>query len=220
MNKYIDAESLLIIPCCKGKHSGGSDLPIAYTDHLRETVSPDQYNAILAAREPLNGLLKKSNEYMPAIDRYAGNLYKAFQNISTCIRTKTNSDSKPKLIILSALYGPLHPESLINDYDLAMPHGNNNIWNNNFPTFLADYVTKQKIKSIRFYCGRSTGYYNVVSNSVRSLLAKKLLREVIHYDVVNGSSYHTPYNHGLQLATDLCCGSISAFTRTVEAVKL
>ena len=222
MNRGFDDKTLLIIPCCKKKKSGGIVLPTNYIDPLSVTVSKNQYNAIIEARKPLklNGHLQNTEQYMPAIDRYAGTLYKIFDNISECIRTYTNSENCPKLIILSALYGPLHPESLINNYNLEMPKGRNQEWYQAFPSFLESYVNNQQIENIRFYVGRTTGYYDVVSNSVRPLLRNKSLRLAIHLNVIDGGTFVTPYNHGLQLASDLSCATSLEFNRTVEAVNL
>ncbi|MBC8214160.1 MAG: peroxide stress protein YaaA [Candidatus Marinimicrobia bacterium] len=215
----INKNTLLIIPCCARKSSGGKPLPKNYSDPLSKYICPSAYkNLVDIRKDHIAQHIKHSDQYMPAIDRYNGNLYTAFPTLSKCIRNNTNIEGKPKLLILSALYGPLHPESLINDYNLIMPISKNGFWALNFPAFLSDYVNHNKIEYIRFYCGTSTGYYTVVNQSATPLLGgHTTLKGVTHCNVVNGNSYHTPYNHGLQLATDLGCGSFK-FTRKVKCI--
>jgi cytoplasmic iron level regulating protein YaaA (DUF328/UPF0246 family) len=152
---------------------------------------------------------------MPAIDRYIGKLYSANSNLSNCIKEQTNGKYQPKLIILSALYGPLHPETMINDYELKMLNTKNTQWYIKFPSFLKDYVSRNNIKEIRIYCGKSTGYYNVLSNAIKPLLKIKLLSNAIIYNVIKGDTYHTPHNHGLQLSMDLCDNENADFTRKI-----
>ncbi len=210
-------KTLLIIPCCKTKIHGGNKIPNDYQDPLIELISGSQYLSILETRKKLYSYLGNKELFMPAIDRYVGYLYKSIPNFANCIKEKTNGSDQPKLIILSALYGPLHPKSLINNYELKMPTGKNSLWHINFPSFLQNYVNKNKIKSIRIYCGLRTGYYSVLSKAIEPLLETNSLTHVLHYNIDNGNSYHTPHNHGLQLALDLSCVNANVkFTKKVE----
>ena len=67
------------------------------------------------------------------------------------------------------------------------------------------------------YCGKSTGYFDVLVNAIKPLLIANSLSNAIHYHIHDGSSYHTPHNHGLQLGQDLSClNDPNIFTREVE----
>jgi ssDNA-binding Zn-finger/Zn-ribbon topoisomerase 1 len=216
MKTNINSQTLLIIPCCKTKNSGGVQLPNDYKDPLTDFISQEQFSMVLKSRTKLYSHIKNKEQFVFAINRYNGNLYKAIPNMADCIKEKTNSSNQPKLIILSALYGPLHPLSLINDYELRMPNTKNSIWHNNFPSFLKNYVKQNNISTIRIYCGQSTGYYSVLSKSIKPLLKKKIIKAAIHYDIIDGNSYHTPHNHGLQLAKDLKCVNNVSFTKEIK----
>jgi hypothetical protein len=210
-------ETLLVIPCCKSKVSGGKPCIRKTSDPLESFISAEDYTSVLQVRDCLNESRINTELFMPSIDRYDGSLYRATQNLAYCMKENTNHAGQPRLIILSALYGPLHPLSPINNYELKMPTTKNSPWFKYFPFFLQDYVEKNGISSIRIYCGLSTGYYKVLKNAIKPLLKTNSLTEAIHYNIVGGNSYHTPHNHGLQLAKDLSCGEkAAAFTKPIE----
>lgn len=226
----IRADTLLLIPCCAKKSSGGKRLLRGYDDILIEFISRETYDEVISYRkEVLNELEKNpkyltdkyfknmkivsgpdfgqndtSGAYLPAIDRYSGSLYSVITNFSSFIKINTNRINKPKLIILSALYGPLHPFTLIQDYNLKMsdsPAYQN--WKIGFPMFLNDYVQKNRIREIRLYLGKSSTYFKVVKGSLVQLSKHCSLRNIVHIDVMDGDSFNTPYNHGCQLISDL-----------------
>lgn len=220
-SKKLSPETLLIIPCCKTKNSGGHDLPKDYRDPLKELVSTSSFQIIAAKRKEFEHKLKDREHYMPAISRYSGNLYKSIPNFASEIIQRTNGEHQPKLIILSALYGPLHPLSLINDYELQMDKSRNHVWYKVFPLFLEDYVRTNRISSIRLYCGQSTGYNKVLIHAVESLREKRRFDDVTRYDVFEGNSYLTPHNHGLQLCYDLnIIPSKALFTKEVKPINV
>jgi len=83
-------------------------------------------------------------QYLPAIDRYNGYLYTAKENFSDIIKNGLDNPDKPRIIILSALYGPLHPVSIIQDYELKMSDKYAcKTWKEHFPDFLSDYYSTQ-----------------------------------------------------------------------------
>ena len=217
MISKIDDETLLIIPCCKTKIEGGDSL---FYDPLAKLLSKNRYDDLLLYRETLKEWLLDVDQYMSAIDKFNGKLYRSHRDLKEYIKNKTNGVSQPKLIILSAQYGILHPESPINKYSSTMPVSKSGLWFKEFPQLLKNYVERQGIKRIRFYTGKSTGYYQVIYNAVKKLMSENIIDEVIYYNVINASSYHTPHNHGLQLMKDLSGESNIEFTRTVEAVYL
>ena len=118
----VGRDTLILIPCCANKLSGGSVGPTE-PDVLRESVPSSSYARVLSSRLELAGCLKsitryttkkytKNNElrmgedfgltdtegqYLPAIDRYVGNLYKAHRDVGSAIRECTCIDEEPKL---------------------------------------------------------------------------------------------------------------------------
>lgn len=126
-----------------------------------------------------------------------GKLYKGSPGLADGIRTHIANPDKPCVLVLSALYGPLHPSALIQDYNLQMSDPPAyQTWKRNLPPFLAEYVQRSSIKEVRLYLGGSTAYLRVASSAVRLLKEKKLVGRVIHYDVKNGNSHLTPSLHG------------------------
>jgi len=215
-------KTLFIIPCCKAKAPGGQT-PFSFSDPIQDLISQPPYRALLSARKlvldklrgdpkyvsekynknsnikdgPEFGTSRPIGEYLPAVERYIGNLYKGSPGLANRIKTHIANPNKPSVLILSALYGPLHPSALIQDYDLKMSdRPAYQSWKRNFPPFLVEYVQRSSIKEVRLYLGGSTAYLRVAKSAVRLLKEKKLVGRVIHYDVKNGNSYRTPSLHG------------------------
>jgi cytoplasmic iron level regulating protein YaaA (DUF328/UPF0246 family) len=231
MDLSIRSETLLIIPCCAKKETGGRSLD-KYNDILSKSVDSKIYNSIISVRAELLNTLRKSykcmniqhgpdlglhdfsSEYLPAIDRYKGTLYSAVPKFSTIIKNSLNSSNNPKILILSALYGPLHPLSMIQDYNLEMSGSAYQIWKIYFPIFLKEYVQKNKINNLNLYLGNSTYYFKVAKKAILPL-KEKLINRAVQFEVENGSSYHTPHNHGLLVGEYLQNVSNSEFTRKI-----
>lgn len=243
MKLDISGNTLFIIPCCAKKVSGGQTLD-NFDDILSKSVCSTTYNTITSARAELLNTLRKnskyvsnkysknkdikdgpdfglnglSGKYLPAIDRYDGKLYSAVPNFSRVIKANLSTPNKPKILILSALYGPLHPLSMIQDYNLKMPDSPAyQKWKEYYPSFLKEYVQKNKINSIHLYLGSSTAYFKVAKEAILPLLKKELINRAIQFEVEKGNSYHTPYNHGLLVSTHLQSVSNSKFTRNIIA---
>ncbi len=238
---------LVLLPCCAKKLPGGSAWN-TQSDPLESSVPPDVYVAMLLQREKLLGALNNNDryttqkysknkdltkgkdfgihsvhgKYLPAIERYVGNLYSAHPDLPSTIRENSNIEGKPKLLILSALYGPLHPLSPIQDYNLQMsdaPAKRN--WKDSFSQFLESYVEANSIETVQMYFGASTAYFQVGRKAVEPLLQQKKLKRVYQYNIKRGSSYHTPHNHGLMVYSTLS-GKVGGlkFTREVELREL
>ena len=133
----------MILPCCSEKKDGGLS---NYEGYLSKYISRDCYKRIIETRKNILSNLKQNDEYitgkyrknknikagkdfgeanstgkyMQAIDRYAGSLYSAVQISTRLVRQSFKKGNGPKIIILSALYGPLHPLDMIQDYNLRM----------------------------------------------------------------------------------------------------
>ena len=243
---HIDSDTLPIIPCCADKAPGGYETD-HYNDLLSQTVSSKCYNDVISARAELLSRLKSkpkylSNEYsknkeilrgpdfggpgiscsyLSAVDRYTGNLYSADPDFSVAIKEALDTRDKPKILVLSALYGPLHPLSLIQDYNLKMSDSlAYQTWKNVFAPFLEEYVNRNNIRSIYLYLGSSTAYFKVAKKAIDPLLKKGLLIRAVQYEVENGNAYHTPHNHGLRILSDLRYRTNMVYTRTVADNQL
>ena len=84
-----------------------------------------------------------NGHYMPAIERYIGSLYSGTLGFAEAIRKNERDNSKILVLILSALYGPLHPMDLIQDYNLQMSDSPAyQVWKDQFPLFLEEYVER------------------------------------------------------------------------------
>lgn len=221
-------DSLLIIPCCAAKSAGGTH--IGYNgDPMVKLVTPERYSAMIAARRTVlqsvhdnpkftsekylkNRTLKDgidfggndaSGKYMPALARYEGYLY-SVEGLKATVRRVIATSDGPKIMILSALYGPLDPLSPIQDYNLRMSDSPARAWRKEFPTFLADFVRRNKVRKIVFYLGSKTEYWKVAMKGVAELRNLVLEIEAVQYHVVEGSSSITPRRHGSRLLCDLC----------------
>lgn len=242
----VDRDTLILIPCSANKLSGGTEW-LSGSDILWKSVPRDTYEKIRSSRTALIRLLNsnakyttkkysKNNElcmgedfgqndtagkYLPAIERYVGNLYRAHQSVVPAIREDASVDGKPKLLILSALYGPLHPLSLIQDYDLQMSDSPaKRIWMNSFAQFLEAYIESNGVRVVQMYFGSSTAYFKVGRAAVEPLLKKGKLDRAYQYNVVDGNSYHTPHNHGLLVLSALRKTGDLDLTRGIEVNEI
>ncbi len=219
------ADTLLIIPCCAAKDEGGQSIR-EYPDPLRQKVSEKHYSDILTARATALHDLKEtpkfsthaknlslregldfggkglSGAYLTAMCRYTGNLY-SVPELKTVLEKAVSSASGPQIIILSALYGPLHPLSKIQNYNLKMSDRPAKIWSSSFLPFLKDYVLRNSISAIYLYLGSSTQYFRVAAKAAVELKDRGIVSQVIQYHVVNGNTRETPQGHGYRLLFDL-----------------
>lgn len=220
-------DSLLIIPCCAAKSAGGTHIG-NNGDPMVKLVTPERYSAMIAARRTVlqsvhdnpeftsdknlkNRTLKDgvdfggndaSGKYMPALARYEGYLY-SVEGLEAAIKRVIATGDGPKIMILSALYGPLDPFSPIQDYNLRMSDPPARAWRKEFPTFLADFVRRNEVRRVVCYLGSSTAYLKVATKAVTELRSLGLEIEAVQYHVVEGSSSITPRRHGSRLLCDL-----------------
>jgi hypothetical protein len=225
MSQSFGSETLLIIPCCAAKAPGGREVE-SHIDPLAQSVSAESYSAMLAARASVLKSLKASGRftsdkyrknleiqdgpdvggmgangrYAPALDRYVGTLYSV--DVKTVLRKTISSKESPKILILSALYGPLNPLSNIQDYNLKMSDAPARIWSTAFPPFLEDYVRNNGVEQIILYVGTATAYFKIAKKAVDLVKGNGLLKAV-QYHVKDGSTGKTPRQHGLRLLDDL-----------------
>lgn len=239
-------ETLLLFPCCAEKQKGGNKWQ-ANNAGMADYLTAVAYKQLLNARKALfhecwntdrysTGKYEKnksviigpdfggtdqSGKFLPALQRYTGSLYKADQTWKDTVNAALSNGSSPHLLIVSALYGLLHPHELIQDYNLQMSDSPaKRTWSRYMPELLADYVRRNNVKRIVMYFGSSTAYLKVAAQAVKPLLPKGELQEVLQYDVENGNAFHTPHNHGLILLRDLTGHEVSGFTRSIKLRKL
>lgn len=229
-------KKLFLIPCCASKkHNGHSRF--AAPDPLSRLVSEAAYSAILETRrEVLSGIRQDerylsgkyeknrrlepgpdfggqsaSGLYLPAVQRYKGTLYSSAPALSS------RSDRDGQILILSALYGPLHPLSRIQDYNLQMSdkpaYGT---WKKRLPGFLRNYALSNGIREVHLFFGSSTYYLKAAQAAVESLLKEELIKKAVQYHVTGGSTRLTPQTHGELLEDFLKRGSVDELPGNVE----
>lgn len=194
--------TLLIIPCCKIKRTNGYPKPSDYRDPLSKLIDEDIYQDIIKTRKTLSHIIEEedSEYFSPAIERYIGYFYQAVPNLAQILKEKTNAENQPKLLILSALYGPLHLESLICNYDLLL-NKKDSPWAARFVPFLENYVLRNDIKEVRIYC--ESDYADLLWGAIEPLRKRGILLNAIQYKVQADGAEIIYTNQGLQLIKDL-----------------
>jgi hypothetical protein len=152
-----------------------------------------------------------TGRYLPALERYTGNLY-AVPGLRTKLHASLSDDNAPRVLILSALYGPLHPLSPIQDYNLRMDQVPARIWQKAYLPLLDHYVSTQGIRSIVLLVGSMTAYYRVASQAASDLLRRGRITAASQYHVLDGNTRATPIEHG-RLLVDLLSGQRPSSTR-------
>ena len=234
----VDASTLIVIPCCAAKASGGTST--ATHDPLAMRLSDTSYGQLCQTRRAvltqiqndpdlLTGAFSKnralldgpdfgghgnSGRYRPALERYTGKLYSV-----PGLRQKLNESladvNAPHVLILSALYGPLHPLSPIQDYNLRMDQAPARIWRTAYLPLLDHYVSTHGIRSVILLVGSMTAYYRVASQATADLLRRRRITAGSQYHILDGNTCATPIEHG-RLLLDLLSGHQPGSTRIEE----
>jgi hypothetical protein len=150
--------------------------------------------------------------YLPALERYTGNLY-AVPGLRAKLYASVADRNVPRVLILSALYGPLHPLTLIQDYNLRMDQAPARIWRTALLPMLEQYVSTQSIRSIVLLVGSETAYYRVASRTASDLIRRGHIAEASQYHILDGNTRATPVEHG-RILLDLLSGRQPSSTRT------
>lgn len=235
MHSPLDASTLIVIPCCAAKASGGAS--VALQDPLVASLSETAYAQLCQARRGvLSGIRNSpdlltdtfsknrvlvegpdfagyanSGRYLPALERYTGKLY-AVPGLHAKLYASLSDGNAPRVLILSALYGPLHPLSPIQDYNLRMDQAPARVWQKAYLPLLEHYVSTQGIRSIVLLVGSMTAYYRVASQAVSDLLRRGRITAASQYHVVDGNTSATPIEHG-RILLDLLSGNLPGSTR-------
>lgn len=104
LQKLVAAETLLVIPCSKGKQSGG--------EPSSRKQSPWPPDLLTARQSNLETAEADERQLLPAWLRYTGGFYTTAGNE---LRDAVARDTP--LLILSGGYGVVHPEEPIGDYN-------------------------------------------------------------------------------------------------------
>ena len=233
-------QELFLIPCCKKKNSAESSQFIAF-EPLKHLVSEAVYSDVLDARRKVLSCVIRSDQYMshkyevnqclklgpdlggrdmsglylPSVERYQGYLYSKAPKLSSRNHPDTH------IIILSALYGPLHPLSHIQDYNLRMEDSPAyGVWKECLIPFLRCYVLSNNIRRVHLLFGSSTKYLTVAEAAVEPLLKDRVIEEAIQYHVNCGSSRVTPETHGKLLEGFLTQERMDGLPDNIEARPL
>ena len=226
----INSKTLLIIPCCKKKRKGGK--PLAEFNsvfNFERFWGGATSESILDSRKKIQDEFsrcyqKSDNEFLPAIERYIGNVYEpelkseGYKKTLPYIQKHYGHGNHPKIMILSALYGPLHPFELIQDYDLVIGKSLK-VWKPAFISTLTAYVENNDVDKIVMYTGSGADYFKVLLPAVKTLLMGKLISEAYQYHVVDGGSSLTPVIHGKLFFADISQTVCPALSRDVELRK-
>jgi hypothetical protein len=152
-----------------------------------------------------------SGRYLPALERYTGNLY-AVPGLQAKLYASIADHNAPRVLILSALYGPLHPLSPIQDYNLRMDQAPARVWQKAFLPVLDHYVSTHGIRSLVLLVGSMTAYYRVASQATSDLLRRGCIVEASQYHILDGNTRATPVEHG-RILLDLLSGYAPGSTR-------
>ena len=239
-------KELLLIPCCARKQPKGH-VPAATPEPLSNLVSHSVYSDILEARRDVLSYISRcekylsgkyiknrgvrpgpdfggrytSGRYLSAIERYKGTLYQSVPATLVGEGNPSQNQCNRHVLILSALYGPLHPGSDIQDYNLKMSDlPAYKIWKAAFPTFLRNYVTSNEIQSIYLFLGTTTHYLKIARLAVKPLLDDHLITEALQYHVIDGNSNKTPKLHGKIFARHLKYGRIKQLPEDIKECRL
>lgn len=211
MHLTVDASTLIVIPCCAAKANGGTN--VARHDPLATSLSDTAYAQLCRARRAVLTVIQRapdllteaftknrtlvdgpdfgsqanSGRYLPALERYTGNLY-AVPDLRAKLYASVADRNAPRVLILSALYGPLHPLSPIQDYNLRMDQAPARVWQKAFLPMLDHYVSTHGIRSIVLLVGSMTSYYRVASQAASDLLRRGCIAEASQYHILDGNT--------------------------------
>jgi cytoplasmic iron level regulating protein YaaA (DUF328/UPF0246 family) len=220
-----DPRTLILIPCCARKIPGGNRLTGTFPEFFTD-LSPQIRQQVLAARfgilEAMQAQLGEkgiekgpdfggnsmAGKYRPAWERYAGNLYSALGDRKLLSTAGKRADG-PGILILSALYGPLEPDSPIQYYDLRMDQplyapGRPGLsakpekaWKTVLPGFLKEWMRRNEKNRILLLL--ASHYLKAAGPAIEKGLSEGWISEAFSCSVLDGNSYSTPHTHGLVL---------------------
>jgi hypothetical protein len=153
------SDTLLIIPCCGGKHGRGAlALPSrSVTEFLSDGAREVLHAGRAAAFERRGTSVDETMPAQPALRLYTGQPY-ATPGLRDAI-VRLIADNGLHCLIVSGGYGLVRPEELIHKYD-AQIQQTAPVWRRRVPALLSDYVERQRIR--RTFGAFSRPYGSVV----------------------------------------------------------
>jgi hypothetical protein len=99
---------------------------------------------------------------------------------------------------------------LIQDYNLQMSDSPAyQVWKDQFPLFLEEYVEREQISDLHVYVGRSTRYFRVAELAIVRLKRRDLIEPAVQYDVIAAASgirkHATNTKLGMSFLREMCC---------------
>ena len=244
--REIGEDALLLIPCCKSKSSGGGIYRGHCEDPLVKHVPIRAIEDVWKARAEVGSQLVKASQskaannpaeenlcfgpdfgssgqdghYLPAITRYKGTLYRV-PGFARAVEKGANVAGKPKLLILSALYGPVHPFRPIQNYELQIsaPFARK-VWRKSFAVFLQEFIKANGIRYVHLFFRTTTEYFTVGRMAVAPMLKNGALTSATQYRVVAGSTVRTPKNHGMLAQSALLGTNEKCYPQEIQAINL
>jgi len=181
MNERRFCDVLLLIPCCASK-KGTGPRPRLSSAPWPDELSPSALAALEEGRRVARARwpdhFDSGSAFLPAMTWYTGIAYSwpGFRG-----SLDSAFEGGMRCLIVSAGYGLLRPDDLIQDYDLQMGRVSG-IWKERLPKVLADYVSRNDIE--RVFGVLSDTYYQTVVG-VERMLPK------VHI------SWHVPFSRSL-----------------------
>ena len=186
-------KELLIIPCSQRKIiRNKKDKTIR---NFHKDIEKKQSKKLLDLRNQLrtkikSQFLENQSDHILAYRRYSGSLYKQIEE-STWFETEKNDDKE--IIIISALYGIIYWNEIIDNYNLSMSDKISNrtlsTWwkRNNLKEIVAEYINKSEFGNIRSFL--SIPYKNAIEG-IENLLNPNIKWLNYKYSELGSGSNH------------------------------
>jgi len=151
---------LVILPCCKNKT--GEELYFESEIRFEDFLRPEFVHRLDEARKRFRSYIDLNSTPMSALGKYNGFLYRCTQDFKQQIKNSVEN-GEVDVLIMSAVYGFLHPSQYIFTYEKEMDNKTANLWINlGLPEILEEYIRQVKINKVFGFFARSSGYFKVV----------------------------------------------------------
>lgn len=153
-----EKNDLILITCSQSKE--GITRLIREPRGIRDFISAEAYNLLEEGRQRAlarsRPTVDKSSPFVPALDRYTGEMYKVPEFKKRILDALS---AGIHCLIISGGYGLLRPEELIYVYNVQIG-STASIWRHRIPAVLSDYVNQHGIRRVFVAC--SQNYARVV----------------------------------------------------------
>lgn len=160
-------KNLIVIPCCARKIKGGKEKSIYRTTFFEDNnLVKDLIDKRRSRINELDYLISNKNELLPAWERYDGTIYRNLKKHQDLIN-KLIKNELLDIVIVSAFYGVINYNTVINDYDLSMNQRRSvSYWAENslLSKSLYEYGNFCGIKNIYTFLSPNTYYKSLGKN--------------------------------------------------------